>query len=133
MKNKIVGLFMLMLAMQSCTKTHEPCESLVGKWTLLETFDGYVNGGNFRWNRVVPWYSTTLQINADSTFVETTPHTGQAPTTCTGTVRLQDSTLTMFTNCNTSPLPYKISSRQCSEIILDYQVREGVIRYKYVR
>ncbi|TAE15414.1 MAG: hypothetical protein EAY72_05770 [Bacteroidetes bacterium] len=121
------------MAMQSCIKTNEPCESLEGKWTLLETFDGYVNGGNFRWNQVASWYSTTLQINADSTFVETTTSAGQAPTICNGTIRLQDSTLTMFTNCNTSPLPYKISSRQCSEIILDRRVIEGVIRYKYVR
>lgn len=124
---------MLMVAMQSCTKSNEKCDSLVGKWTLIETFDGYANGGNFRWNRVEPWYSTTIEINADSTLVETTTSAGQPPTICTGTYRLHDNNLTMFTNCNTSPLPYKISSHQCNEIILDSRVIEGVIRFKYVR
>ncbi len=125
-----IYIFLFSILLFSCEK--ETSNTIYGKWILTETFNGYFNGGDFKWIGVSKENSHTIELAANADFIRTENANGNY-LQCKGTYLLSsDSTLEINTNCNTVPERFKLTERSTNVIILDMRVREGVIRYKYV-
>ena len=123
-------IFLFSMLFFSCKK--ETTNTIYGKWMLNETFNGYVNGGDFKWVGVSKENSHTIELAANGGFIRIENANGNY-LQCKGTYLLKsDSTLEINTNCNTVPERFKLTESSADVIILDMRVREGVIRYKYV-
>ena len=102
---------------------------LTGRWLLVEVYSGYTNGGNFKWNSVPFQNSHSLEFTADGKYIRR-ENSGVGLPECTGTWQLlPDMTLAVNSSCENATM--KISELTNTSLIIDYQVREGVIRYKY--
>lgn len=98
---------------------------------MTETFNGYFNGGDFKWIGVAKENSHTIELSANGHFIRNENANGNN-LQCKGTYLLSsDSTLEINTNCNTVPERFKLTESSTDVIILDMHVREGVIRYRY--
>ena len=106
---------------------------LVGKWQHTERFDGYVNGGNFRWNSVESDNSHTLEFSRNGQYVRQNGSNSNN-SRCVGTYVLRaENKLEITSDCNTVVLTNKISELSPTVLIIDVQGFEGTIRYKYVK
>ena len=124
--------FLLVLSSCSKEKVEEKTgnNGLVGKWRLVERYDGYVNGGSFTWQSVAAANSHTLEFTANGQFFKVEA-SGTNPS-CSGTYQLSNSNLLQITSSCQTETGTKISELTNQNLILDYQVREGIIRYKYM-
>ena len=130
MFNKIFFTVIFIAVFVSCEK--ETNNTIYGKWILTETFNGYVNGGDFKWIAVSKENSHTIELAANGGFIRTENANGNY-LQCKGTYLLSlDSALEINTSCTTVPERFRLTERSTNVIILDMRVREGVIRYKYV-
>jgi len=99
---------------------------------LTETYDGYVMGGSFTWRKRPAGYEKNLTFYANGQFEEIEDSNGFIRK-CTGTYTSQaDSTLLRNSTCNTVTDRFKITEQTNTTLILDVQVIEGVIRFKYI-
>lgn len=120
----------LPIIVMSCSKENKVENPLTGKWLLREVYSGYANGGNFKWDAVSYQNAHSIEFTDGGQFVRR-EHYGINPTVCTGTYRLvAGQTLQLNAPCENATV--KISELTSAILILDYQVREEVIRYKYV-
>ncbi len=131
MKNQLLLLFLFLLILTGCKKDEKLTgQDITGKWYLVESFDGYVNGGSFTWKDVSEPDSHQLLFSSDGKYLkqENDTHAFQK---CAGTYNiLPENKLELVSNCNTSEL-ITVSELTPKMLILEVQVREGVIRYKY--
>ena len=123
-----------LLVLSSCTKEKEEENTgnngLIGKWKLIEKFDGYVGGGGFTWQPVAAANSHTLEFTATGQYIKKDAGGSNPP--CSGTYqRISPDVVEINSNCQTVVERTKISELTNRNLILDYQGREGVIRYKY--
>ncbi|MCC5928066.1 MAG: hypothetical protein JJU28_02370 [Cyclobacteriaceae bacterium] len=104
---------------------------IVGEWALAEVFNGYVHGGNFKWTPVAESHIHIIRFTADGKFFENidSPYTQGD---CYGTFRLlPENILEIDSSCQTVLLRNEIEvSRDI--LIINIQVRGGLIREKYV-
>lgn len=128
------------IAFYSCNKEHSgekqlsepPLENngMYGKWRLTEVFAGYTNGGDFKWHKVDLANSHSFEFTANGDFTRV-GNAGEGNPVCTGTYQVfPDNKIQFFANCNVFGRGYLTESTNTS-LIIDIQVIEGVLRYKY--
>jgi len=126
----LVTLFMV-----SCKKEETTSDSIIGKWKLIEIYQGYAMGGCFCWNQVSPANADILEFYFTGKY-KLTKSPLSSSIGCSGNYRLlSDSTIAMTYDCQADPnreFTHKYS-KSSNEFIIDYQGIEGVIRYKYRR
>ena len=123
---------LILAAISSCKKT-ETIENvgIIGKWQLKEIFDGYVNGGHFQWNNVSKDNSHFLKFEDNGQFFRKENKNGNFQE-CTGTYHLDtNNNLEINSNCSTTAEEMKVSELTATILIINIQVIEGTIRYKY--
>ena len=132
MKNRIIFILTISLLtfITACKKdSSDNAKVLIGKWKLVEVYDGYANGGNFMWNTVSDNNSHVLTFSQNGQYNKKENFNNQE---CIGTYVLLTSTnLEVNTNCNTSVEKMAISELTNTTLIIDRQVIEGKIKYKY--
>lgn len=114
----------------SCNKPDVACpDDLTGKWLLTEYYDGYVNGGHFVWNAVPLLYAHTLQFGPSVDYEKRDLSGGEV---CKGQYSYQPGNkLRVVTPCNIVEETMNVTYHNNNTLIIDRQVREGTIRYKY--
>ena len=132
MKNQTIFIWTISLLtfITGCKKdSSDNARELIGKWKLVEVYNGYANGGNFMWNTVSDTDSHVLTFSQNGQYNKKENFNSQE---CIGTYVLLNSTnLEVNTNCNTSIEKMIISELTNTTLIFDTQVREGKIKYKY--
>lgn len=119
-----------LLTIASCKKSIEN-NGLEGNWKLIEIYDGYANGGNFKWTFISTDNSHILSFSKDGKYLKTEGVSGNY-TECKGTYSLQSgNNLEIHSNCNTVTEKAFISELSPKILILDRSGIEGKIRYKY--
>ena len=90
---------LLFLTTISCKKPVQN-NGLIGNWKFVERYDGYLNGGNFRWNSVSSANSHILSFTASGNYLRTETING-TQFNCAGTDLLQaDNKLEINSSCN---------------------------------
>ncbi|MFY0599937.1 MAG: hypothetical protein JXR03_09725 [Cyclobacteriaceae bacterium] len=113
-----------------CSSNKDINPKIVGEWKLIETFNGYANGGDFKWTTVPNTYSEIIQLTSNGRYFENID-SKEVQRQCTGTYRLlPDSVLEITSSCQTYPIQNEIELMQAT-LIINIQVREGIIRRKY--
>ncbi len=129
MKKYFIFLLSFIVLFSSCKKDSN--KGILGKWKLIEVYNGYANGGNFQWNNISNENSHTLNISDNGQYLRQ-ENLGGNSQQCVGTYILQaDNNLEINTNCNSVTEKMKISEVTSTVLIIDRQVIEGKIRYKY--
>ena len=132
MKNIIIFIlgFSLLACITACKKDSlDNANAIIGKWKLVEVYNGYANGGNFMWNTVADNDSHVLTFSQNKRYNKKENFNSQE---CVGTyVLLNSINLEVNTNCNTSTEKMTISELTNTTLIIDRQVIEGKIKYKY--
>lgn len=125
-----VAHVLMALAVAACTDEKPVIKpGLVGKWIEVEVFQGYVNGGSFNWHLVAGENATVIEFAANGGYRES-----DANKNCTGTyMMLAGDSLEITSSCQTATRRYYISELTTNTLIIDVQVREGVVREKYHR
>ncbi|MFC4262650.1 hypothetical protein ACFOWM_07165 [Ferruginibacter yonginensis] len=130
MKTYFLCLLLFVATFSSCKKDNVN-NGIIGKWKLIEVYDGYANGGNFQWNNISNDYSHSLEFSENGQYLRQENINGNNQQ-CIGTYILQtDNNLEINSNCNTAIEKMKISELTTTILIIDRQVIEGKIRYKY--
>ena len=105
--------------------------NLIGKWNLIEVYDGYANGGQFKWNKISEESAHYLDFKNDGGYYKKENANGNF-NECTGTFKIQNfNQLEINSNCNIGIERGTISELSISQLIIDRQGIEGIIRYKY--
>ncbi|NNV54116.1 hypothetical protein [Limnovirga soli] len=104
---------------------------IVGKWQLIEVFNGYANGGDFTWSPVSIDNAHTITFTQNGEYNKKENLNGNNQE-CIGTYSFQTSNnLEVNSNCNTITEKMFVSELSTNSLILDQSVIEGKIRYKY--
>ena len=131
MKSNITLLLLLAIVLFSCNKNSSYTNPLVGTWKFTEEYDGYYMGGNFLWNKVESSEIKTISFSSNNTYLSNNPVSN---ITCTGLYTLKGNNVVEITsNCQNEAISYTITELTNSSLILDCEVREGIIRHKYTR
>jgi|SRR5690554_6213305 len=132
MRTRIFPTVLILIIWCACADPEKPTnDSLVGKWKLIETYDGYFHGGSFTWNKVPANYSEIIEFTVDNQYFENVD-SPDVQRHCTGNYRiLSDTLVELESSCQTVLVRLKISERTPTSLIIDQQVIEGVIRNKY--
>jgi hypothetical protein len=129
MKKIFVYLVLFIVVFSSCKKNSN--NKLQGKWKLVAVYNGYANGGNFLWNNISDENSHTLEFSDNGQYLRQ-ENQNMNNQQCIGTYIFQTyNNLEINSNCNTVTEKMKISEISSTLLIIDIQVREGKIRYKY--
>ncbi len=133
MKTTIILQVILLLGLSftSCKKENFN-EKIIGKWQIQEVFNGYSNGGDFRWSTVPSQYKNSLEFNANGGFKEVRA-TGNLPVQCTGNYSLlSNGDIQVVSDCSSTP--YNLSISVSNEVlIINHLVREGEIKEKFIK
>lgn len=121
---------LLALILISCKKENVS-EIIVGKWQIQEVFNGYSNGGDFRWSTVPGQFQSSLEFNASGGFKEV--RAGSMPVLCTGSYRLlSNGEIQVLSDCSSTP--YNLSVIVSNKVLtITHLVREGEIIEKYIK
>ena len=132
MKNTLFLISLLLVTISSCKKaTNIENSGLIGKWQLVEVFDGYANGGTFSWKNVSNDNSHMLTFTTNGQYIRKESLNGNFKE-CLGTFQVQpNSNIEVSSNCNTVVEKLIISELTSTTLIIDRQGIEGKIRYKY--
>ena len=102
--------------------------SVEGRWQLTASFSGYVNGGDFKWHDTPK--GQTVEFKSDGSF-EMLDATNPP---CTGKYELlPEQKIKLNISCQQYEVQWAFSELTDSNLIFDFQGREGTIRKKYVR
>ena len=129
--SKLLFGLSFILFFSSCKKESIP-NNLVGTWQIQQVFNGYVNGGDFKWSAVPNEYKSSITFSHDGSFSENRP-VNWAPNQCSGTyVFINENELRVNSTC--SARPYNIGVDISEKVlILRHQVIEGEIKEKFIR
>ena len=118
--------------MLSCNKKQSmENNGLVGKWKLIEIYNGYANGGDFSWHIVSIEDSHNLEFTGIGVYKRRENLNGNFQQ-CLGTYQLlPDNNIEVNTNCYITVEKMIISNLTNQNLIIDRSGIEGVIRYKY--
>jgi len=126
---QIFFVVFIAIIIQNCKKDTEIIKNqgIIGKWKLSEQYDGYVNGGTFIWHNVSR--NTVIEFTIENKYKRYADN----QLTCQGTfVHLSDNQIEVTTSCTTNISTLKYSELTDTYIIFDYNVREGIVREKYI-
>ncbi len=129
----ILSTLFLLSSFSSCQSAKEiENSSIVGTWQLQSVFNGYVNGGNFKWNDVPLEQSHLLTFTKDGQYNQ--KNTNSNVKECNGTYLLPATdSVEINTDCNLEILKMFVSELSINTLIIDHQGREGKIRDRYTR
>ncbi len=128
---RLVILILFSLLFSSCNDDENIKTKIVGEWKLVEVFNGYVHGGDFKWTAVSNTYSDTIRFTANGKYFKNIRSEGEEWQRCIGTYKLlPDSILEIESSCQLYPIQHEIELTQ-ETLIFNIQVIEGVIREKY--
>lgn len=102
--------------------------SVEGRWKLTASFSGYVNGGDFKWHDVQKEQTVEFKTGGNFEMLD-------APNPpCTGKYELlPEQKIKLNISCQQYEVQWSFSELTDSNLIFDFQGREGTIRKKYVR
>lgn len=130
-KKYILGVLLITLCLSACKKDEGfKNTGIIGNWQLTAIFDGYLNGGSNKWNKVAFEDSRTLSFTSDGKYAELQNGTGNGAD-CRGNYEFLYSKVVVTTNCNIEPDTLNISELKPTTLIIDRPGIEGVIRYKF--
>src|SRR5215217_3424950 len=66
---KLIFNLLFILFFSSCKKENI-ANKLAGKWQIQQVYNGYINGGDFKWSTIRDEYKSSLNLNSDGTFIE---------------------------------------------------------------
>lgn len=135
MRNTIVVFYlMVVFVLASCAKSDNLSATVLqGKWELSETYNGYLNGGDFLWQNVAFENRHTIEMLVNGTLILKRNANGNNAL-CSGSYTVVDEVIVMFrSQCNAEVEKLKIMHLSSGSLVLERSVREGVIRYKYFR
>lgn len=126
-----LAVVMMLILGISCKKSQDFMNAtLVGKWKLSEKYYGYYNGGDFKWHSYPYYQDVVFKQNGD---YEENKNDGVFSRKCVGSYYVQTPTfISINSSCNTSLIDYNITEQTSTTLIIDFQVHEGIIRYKYI-
>lgn len=131
---KITGTIFIsiVLFLSSCAKKDGVVnDGLIGKWQLTEVYDGYFNGGGFKWNPIPSEDSHTLQFEVNGEFTQEYFNRGSNQI-CFGSYTIFPGMKVQINdNCNTVSYIKNVTELSPSTLIIDMQGIEGTIRFKY--
>lgn len=119
------SFFVSLIILFSCSDENELNKLIVGKWQLTETYDGFI-GENYQWDEVLftgP-FSGIIEFKSNGQYCQE----DQAPP-C-GTYKILSKNLIEL-NSGNGTIQREMELNQ-KTLIIDYQVREGIIRNKYI-
>jgi hypothetical protein len=123
-------LFSLLLSTAISCKKEDLNDSIIGKWTIYEQYNGYLNGGDFKWHEVPGTNKWSIEFDASGNCIEIKSGTF---TPCSGSYSLvSNQQLIINSGCNAVPQNLNISIRK-DQLLITRQVREGEIIEKYLR
>jgi hypothetical protein len=128
---KWMSILLATLLIFSCKKEKTNNTSLVGKWKMIETYEGRVGGGCMCWEPIMPDNAPTLQYFLLGRYTFTYPSHLSVPG-CSGDYRIvNNSTIAMTYECQSGPT-YKVNysfSRDGNTLTLTHWVHGGVLEY----
>lgn len=132
LRSLLIFIALILTTILSCKKTNNiENVGLIGKWQLKEVFNGYANGGDYKWNIVAVDNSHTLTFGQNGQYILKENVNGNNQE-CIGTYSLQTSNnLEVNSNCSMLTEKMFISELTANSLILDREGIEGKIRYKY--
>jgi hypothetical protein len=115
----------------SCKKENIS-NNLVGRWQIQEVYNGYVNGGDFKWSAVPNEFKSSITFSSDGSFSQILPGTW-SPNQCSGTyVLINENELSVSSTCTT--IPYNIGVDIDERVlIITRKVIEGEVKEKFIR
>ena len=118
----------------SCKKNTAviPSSPLVGKWKSVEVLNAYLNGGDFQWHSLDESSAEILQFSADGNY--RVNHQNSPIIIDKGSYKMiNDSTISFFSSAGQQALNiWQHVNLSAQTLIIDQQVKEGVIRDKYI-
>lgn len=131
----LVFVFVIFSLFSSCRKSVYGTGNtglILGKWFLKEVYEGYTDGGDFQWHAVAPQQGQLLAFDSlrQFTLLENPASSNQQ---CFGTYSLNNDVLSTYTSCNRDTIRYGVSQLSSNALVIDRQVQEGVIKYRYGR
>ena len=121
----ILACFFFPIIFYSCKKDKEL--SISGKWIAQEYYNGYVDGGDFKWHLFDDQYKHPIEFTSDGYYID-----GSLQGNCNGTYTITNHDLKITTPCGTSTSSFYFEYLP-NYLIIYYFVREGFIRIKYSR
>ncbi|MDB5193685.1 MAG: hypothetical protein JWQ96_3248 [Segetibacter sp.] len=127
-------IIVVLLSTAACKKSSSTKnDGLAGKWRLSETFNGYTNGGDFAWHPVSLDYSEIIEFTSTNQYFKNTL-SQTSMQNCIGSYQLlPDNVLNINSSCHAATETAQITELTSTNLILNRQVREGYIHYKYTR
>lgn len=129
--HRIFTVILVAVVFMSCNKNIDlENETLIGKWKLVKVFKEYENSGTFSWN-----YSTSpkeIQFLSNGEFTETF-NDGKV-NECMGTYEVfSGNKMKINSSCGKTTETLVISEQYRSNLVIDRQLTDGVIRERYIR
>lgn len=131
MKTKLclIAIACVLVSHTACKKEQEfEINDIYRKWRLVETYSGYENGGSHTWHDVLLEDSYSLSFSTNGEYLKRT-----SSQQCKGTFQvLTENVLSVNSDCGGVTTSLKISNLTPNELIIDAQVIEGIVRWKYI-
>jgi hypothetical protein len=116
----------------SCKKETSSETGIIGKWKLVEQYNGYANGGDFKWSPVPEDFQKTISFQNNGAYSEY--NKGQYPDQCNGTYSLINSNEVLFNSaCSSEPYTLRIDRLPNKLLVITYMVRQGEIKQKFIQ
>ena len=125
---RFIFIVFIAIIIQSCHKDNEVFKNngIIGKWKLLETYDGY-QGGNYKWNKTPE--NRVIEFTIENKYFEYSDN----QISCQGSyTSLSDKQINMNNSCSTDIYTINLSELTETYLIIDHIGREGITRDKYI-
>ena len=99
---------------------------------MQQVYNGYANGGDFKWSAIPDEYTFSLAFNRDGSFSESLP-VSWFPNQCSGSyVLINENELKVNSSCYTEPysIIFYVSEKY---LIITHRVIEGEIKEKFIK
>jgi hypothetical protein len=117
--------FFLQILFSSCKKDNQL--SITGKWITQEYYNGYGDGGDFKWHAFDDQYKDTIEFTSDGHYLQ-----GTYPGSCNGTYTVTNHDINYITPCGSNTISFYFEYLPNS-LIISHIVREGIIKIKYIK
>ena len=100
--------------------------NITGKWIIQETFNGFGDGGDFKWHTIPDQYKRVLEFTSDGYYNE------GIGSGCNGIYKVVNNEIYITSPCG----PYSFTFNyglMPNTVIFTHMVIEGVIKEKYTR
>jgi hypothetical protein len=119
------SFFVSLIIIFGCSDENELNKLVIGKWQLIETYDGFI-GGNYQWTEVffTGFSRGIIEFKSNGQYCQV-----DQASPC-GTYKVLSKNLIEL-NSGNGTIQREMELNQ-KILIIDYQVREGIVRNKYI-